>query len=107
MATAIPTKPQDTKKTGPPLPEPNSDFYDVYETLIPEELAILKQVRAFLDTKVAPIINKYWVEDSFPFELLPPLKELSIGGDGLRGYECRGGSAPLHGFIAIEVSPVL
>jgi glutaryl-CoA dehydrogenase len=106
MATALPTKPQDTKKASPPLPAPNTDFYDVYETLIPEELAILKQVRAFLDTKVAPIINKYWAEDSFPFEVLPALKELNIGGIGLKGYGCRGGSALLHGFIAMEMSRV-
>ncbi len=106
MATALPTKPQDTKKASPPLPAPNTDFYDVYETLIPEELAILKQVRAFLDTQVAPIINKYWAEDSFPFEVLPALKELNIGGIGLKGYGCRGGSALLHGFIAMEMSRV-
>jgi len=106
MATAIPTNPQDTKKSSPPLPAPNSDFYEVFETLIPKELAILKQVRAFLDTKVAPIINKYWVEDSFPFELLPALKELNIGGIGLKGYGCRGGSALLFGFIAMEMSRV-
>jgi alkylation response protein AidB-like acyl-CoA dehydrogenase len=106
MATAIPTKPQDTTKTSPPLPAPNSDFYEVYETLIPEELALLKQVREFLDTKVAPIINKYWVEDSFPFELLPALKELNIGGIGLKGYGCRGGSGLLFGFLAMEMSRV-
>src|SRR5258708_37303716 len=106
MAPSIPTKSQDTKKASPPLPAPNTDFYDVYETLIPEELAILKQVRAFLDTKVAPIINKYWPEDSFPFEVLPALKELNIGGNGLKGGGCRGGSALLHGFIAMEMSRV-
>ena len=106
MATVIQTKPQSTQKTSPPLPAPNSDFYDVYETLIPEELAILKQVRAYMDTRVAPIINKYWVEDSFPFELLPALKELNIGGIGLKGYGCRGGSALLYGFIAMEMSRV-
>src|SRR5882724_3043505 len=106
MATVIQTKPQSTQKTSPPLPAPNSDFYEVFETLIPEELAILKQVRAYMDTKVAPIINKYWVEDSFPFELLPPFKELNIGGIGLKGYGCRGGSALLYGFIAMEMSRV-
>ena len=51
-----------------------------------------KQVRAFMETKVAPIINKYWSEDSFPFELFPAIKELSIGGLGMQGYGCRGGS---------------
>jgi hypothetical protein len=42
------------------LPAPNSDFYEVYETLSPEELATVKRVRAFMEDKVAPVITKYW-----------------------------------------------
>ena len=61
-----------------PLPAPNSDFYDLAETLPAEDLAVVKQVRAFMETKVAPIITKYWVDDAFPFELLPAVKELNI-----------------------------
>src|SRR5437016_6198715 len=53
-----------------PLPAPNSDFYELYGTLKPEELAVVKRVREFMESKVAPIITKHWVEDSFPFELL-------------------------------------
>jgi Zinc-binding dehydrogenase len=53
-----------------PLPPPNSDFYQLAETLPQEELATLKQVRSFMESKVAPIINKYWVEDSFPVSML-------------------------------------
>src|SRR3954462_13322595 len=75
-----------------PLPAPNSDFYDLVETLPAEEVAVVKQVRAFMEAKVAPIINKYWSEDAFPFELLPAIKELGIGGIGMQGYGCRGGS---------------
>jgi coenzyme PQQ precursor peptide PqqA len=60
------------------LPPPNSDFYHFAETLSAEELAILKQARAFMETKVAPVVNKYWVEDAFPFELLPAFKELNL-----------------------------
>ena len=67
---------------------------------------MLKQVRAFMETKVAPIINKYWIEDAFPFELLPAIKELNIGGVGMQGYGCRGGSALLFGLIAMEMSRV-
>ncbi|MGC2571188.1 MAG: hypothetical protein WA364_06720 [Candidatus Nitrosopolaris sp.] len=37
------------------LPPPNSDFYQLAETLPPEELATLKQVRSFMESKVAPI----------------------------------------------------
>ena len=71
-----------------------------------EELALVKQVRAFMEAKVAPIINKYWIEDSFPFELLPAFKELNIGGLGMQGYGCRGGSALLFGLIPMEMARV-
>src|SRR5437870_4687418 len=93
-------------KQPKPLPAPNSDFYELADTLNAEELALLKQVRAFMETKVAPIINKYWIEDSFPFELLPAFKELNIGGLGMQGYGCRGGSALLFGLAAMEMSRV-
>ncbi|MEA2540664.1 MAG: glutaryl-CoA dehydrogenase, partial [Acidobacteriaceae bacterium] len=88
------------------LPPPNSDFYELAETLNAEELAVLKQVRAFMETKVAPIINKYWIVDSFPFELIPGIKELNIGGVGMQGYGCRGGSLLLTGLIAMEMARV-
>ena len=64
----------------------------------------MKQLREFMETKVAPILTKYWVEDAFPFELLPAFKELNIGGAGMKGYGCRGGSALLFGLIAMEMS---
>src|ERR1700739_2188681 len=88
------------------LPQPNSDFYELAETLPADELAVVKQVRAFMETKVAPIITKYWVDDAFPFELLPVIKELNIGGVAMNGYGCRGGSALLFGLIAMEMARV-
>jgi alkylation response protein AidB-like acyl-CoA dehydrogenase len=88
------------------LPAPNSDFYQLADTLKPEERALLQQVRSFMETKVAPIINKYWVEDAFPFELLPAIKALNLGGVGMQGYGCRGGSALLFGLTAMEMSRV-
>src|SRR3984893_7078890 len=88
------------------LPAPNSDFYELVETLPAEDLAVVKQVRTFMETKVAPIITKYWVEDAFPFEILPAIKELNIGGVGMQGYGCRGGSAQLFGLVAMEMARV-
>lgn len=88
------------------LPAPNLDFYQLAETLTAEEQTFLKQVREFMDSKVAPIINKYWVEDAFPFELLPAIKALGIGGIGMNGYGCRGGSALLFGLAAMEMARV-
>src|SRR5258707_2937263 len=78
------------KKAPKQLPAPNSDFYEVYETLNAEELATVKRVRTFMEAKVAPVITKYWVDDAFPFELLPAVKELGIGGLAMQGYGCAG-----------------
>ena len=44
-------------KAPKPLPPPNNDFYQLAETLPAEELATLRQVRSFMESKVAPIIN--------------------------------------------------
>src|ERR1700753_659338 len=87
-----------------PLPVPNSDFYEFAGTLPAEELAIVKKVRAYMETKVAPIINKYWVEDAFPFELLPSFKELNLAGLGMHGYGCPGGSPLLVGLVAMNIA---
>ncbi len=91
-------------KQAKALPPPNSDFYELAETLGAEEHALLKQLRAFLDSKVTPIINKYWAEDAFPFELLPAFKELGIGGVGFQGYGCRGGSQLLVGLTVMQIA---
>src|ERR1700760_2817086 len=96
------TKPDKAAESG--LPTPNSDFYQQAETLAPEELALLREVRLFMETKVAPVIDKYWADDAFPFELLPGFKALNIGGLGLEGYGCRGGSQKLFGLIAMEMA---
>ena len=88
------------------LPAPNSDFYELYETLNAEELATVKRVRAFMEAKVAPVITKYWVDDAFPFDLLPAVKELEIGGLGMHGYGCAGGSLALLGFVQMEIARI-
>src|SRR5438876_9810712 len=101
MTTAI----KDIKQPGP-LPVPNGDFYEVTESLNAAELEILKQVRAFMETSVVPIITKYWADDAFPFEVLPALRDLKVGGLGLQGYGCRGGSTLLDGFVQMEMARV-
>src|ERR1700761_829326 len=89
-----------------PLPVPNSDFYQLADVLTPEEKAIVKRVRTYMEAKVQPVINKYWSDDAFPFELLPSFKELQIGGLGYEGYGCAGGSQKLFGFVAMELARV-
>jgi len=95
-----------TTETPLVLPLPDSDFYKIREGLTESQQAKLAEVRAFAETKAAPIVNKYWAEDAFPFELLPAFKELNIAGAGYEGFGCAGGSALFSGFIAMELARI-
>ena len=89
----MPTATAAGKTAAPkPAPVPNGDFYQLVDLLTPEEKALVKKVRTYMETKVQPVINKYWSDDAFPFELLPSFKELGLGGLGFEGYGCAGGS---------------
>src|SRR6267142_287482 len=103
----MPTATTANKTAAPkPVPVPNGDFYQLVDLLTPEERALVHKVRTYMETKVQPIINKYWSDDAFPFELLPSFKELQLGGLGYQGYGCAGGSQKLFGFVAMELARV-
>jgi alkylation response protein AidB-like acyl-CoA dehydrogenase len=101
-AATRPTK-KDARQQKP-LPAPNSDFFEFAADLPADELAIVKKVRSYMETKVQPIINKYWVEDAFPFELLPSFKELNLAGLGMHGHGLPGGSPLLVGLVAMNIA---
>ena len=46
------------KSDPKPLPAPNSDFYQHIDVLTADEKAIVRKVRAYMETKVQQIINK-------------------------------------------------
>ena len=88
------------------LPKPDADFYQVTASLGEAEREVLKRVRTFMESQVAPVINKYWAEDSFPFELVPAFRDLKIAGAGYEGYGCAGGTTLLAGFVAMEIARI-
>src|SRR6202790_2064363 len=103
----MPTATAANKVAAPkPVPVPNGDFYQLVDLLAPEEKALVKKVRTYMETKVQPVINKYWSDDAFPFELLASFKEIGLGGLGFEGYSCGGGSQKLFGFVAMEIARV-
>jgi alkylation response protein AidB-like acyl-CoA dehydrogenase len=95
-----------SSKASIKLPEPDSDFYSIRQILSAPEQEVLSKVRGFMETKVAPIITKYWAEDAFPFEIIPAIRELNIVGLGFTGYGCPGGTTLLDGFVAMEIARV-
>jgi glutaryl-CoA dehydrogenase len=77
------------------------DFYDVRELVSDEDRALLDRVRAFMEERVAPVINRYWTRAEFPFELVEPWAEL-----GVAGLPYEGRSFVLDGLVAMETARV-
>jgi alkylation response protein AidB-like acyl-CoA dehydrogenase len=77
-----------------------------FSTLSGAEQAMVMKVREFMKASVAPIINDFWERDSFPFDVLPGVRDLQIMGVGYEGYGCAGGSNLLACYIAMEIAKV-
>jgi glutaryl-CoA dehydrogenase len=91
------------KKELPPI---NGDFYAMDSKLNDSDRALQLKVREFMETEVKPIVNKYWLRDEFPFEIVPKLAALNICGYTYDGYGCMGGSSLMEGIIAAEIARV-
>ena len=100
---------QQTEMTGKPdyAPPPvEGDFYRIAAVLNESGRALLKRVREFTEEVVAPVIEDYWSRDAFPFEIIPRMAEVGIGGVGYQGYGAAGGSWLLNGLVAMELARV-
>ncbi len=86
------------------LPRVDGDFYHISTILSEEDQALLHQVRAFMETEVAPIINHYWTREEFPHQILPGLAALNIVGLPYHGYGCPGKSTLLDGLMMMELA---
>lgn len=90
---------QKKKKDPPPI---DADFYAVEAKLSPADRELQLKVRAFLEAEIKPLVNKYWLHDEFPFEIIPKLAELNVCGYVYEGYGCAGGTSLMDGIIAAE-----
>jgi glutaryl-CoA dehydrogenase len=87
----------------PPI---DGDFYRIADLLDPKERLVAERVRDFVESEVAPIIEDYWARDKFPFEIIPKIASIGIGGVGYEGYGAAGGSMLLNGFVAMELARI-
>jgi glutaryl-CoA dehydrogenase len=81
-----------------------ADFYAYEQLLSDDERATLHRVHDFMTTEVQPLLLEHWSKATFPFEILPGMAELGIGGLPYRGHGCPGGSFLLDGMIAMELA---
>src|SRR3984957_17271784 len=100
--------PQTTQITKPRYAPPPiaGDFYRIASVLNEKERTLLRRVREFTEGVVAPVIEDYWARDEFPFEIIPKMAEIGIGGVGYQHYGAAGGSWLLNGFVAMELARV-
>ena len=96
---------KDMKLTRP-LPAPNSDFYQTFDVLNESQKEVVKRVRTFMETQVAPIIERYWSASEFPFEVIAGIRDLHIAGTSIQGYGCPGGGSLLANYVAMEMARV-
>ena len=88
---------------APPI---DGDFYRIADLLDVKERVVAQRVRDFMEAEVAPIIEDYWARDKFPFEIIPKIAAVGIGGVGYEGYGAAGGSMLLNGFVAMELARI-
>lgn len=88
------------------LPPIDADFYSMDDKLSADDRVLQLRVRSFLEAEIQPIVNKYWLHDEFPFEIIPKLAELNVCGYVYKGYGCAGGTSLMDGIIASEFGRV-
>ncbi|HKK27135.1 MAG TPA: acyl-CoA dehydrogenase family protein [Gemmatimonadota bacterium] len=80
------------------------DYYDIDGMLEPEERAVRDMVRGWVDDRVMPIIQRHYMEKTFPTELVPEMAELGFFGANLpEEYGCAGLNNVAYGIIMQEL----
>ncbi|MCC6746105.1 MAG: acyl-CoA dehydrogenase family protein [Deltaproteobacteria bacterium] len=82
---------------------PEIDFYGIDELLNEEERLVRDSVRAFVDERVMPIIQKHYRAGTFPKELVPDIARLGLLGSTLKEYGGAGVGPTAYGLINQEL----
>jgi glutaryl-CoA dehydrogenase len=79
------------------------DFYHLDELIGQEEKMARDAVRQFVQREVIPYVERHFVNETFPLELIPRMAELGIFGANLKGYGCAGMNNIAYGLIMQEL----
>jgi glutaryl-CoA dehydrogenase len=86
-----------------PVTSPFPDFYNISEMLTDEQRMIAQSVREFVRTRVAPLIQKSYLEESFPVHLIKEMGGLGLLGGQLHGYGLPGLDHIAYGLVMREL----
>lgn len=79
------------------------DFMNLEELLSDEEKLVRASVRAFVEDNVIPIIEKHYMEGTFPIHLIESMGKLGYFGANLEGYGCAALNNVAYGLIMQEL----
>jgi glutaryl-CoA dehydrogenase len=79
------------------------DYYGLDGLLSEEEKLARDSVRAFVDEKCMPRIQKHFRDGTFPMDLVPEFGRLGLLGTALTGYGCAGMSSVAYGLVCQEL----
>jgi len=88
------------------IPPINSDFYEIRDLLSPDEQAILKAIRSYMEERVRPVIGDYWERGAFPHELVPSFGHMIQETWGRRPYTIDSLGPVLSGMACMELARV-
>lgn len=82
----------------------SADFLGQHHYLSETEKTVLADLRAYLDTEVAPEVTGLWERAEFPHQIIRPLAELGLFKFGYAETRQFENSAVFRGFVTMEVA---
>jgi len=82
---------------------PYPDFLDLTNTLTDEQKLVQSSVRDFVVKEIEPRIQKAWMDEEFPTDLIGKLGNLGLLGSNLEGYGLPGMDHISYGIVMQEL----
>ena len=79
------------------------DFYNLADSLTPDERRIRDSVREWVERKFLPLVVQHHRDGTFPLELAPELGQLGVFAPTLSGFGCAGVGNVAAGLIMQEL----
>ena len=86
-----------------PRTSPFPDFYDITDLLTEEQRLIVSSVREFVTRQFAPVINKCYIEETFPIDKIKSIGAMGLLGGNIKGYGLAGMDAISYGLVMKEL----
>lgn len=79
------------------------DLFRLDDLLTAEDRAIRNHVRAWVQSRFVPEINRCWNAGTFPLELTSEIAALGVFGGNIQGYGCSGWNPLTYGLVLAEL----